>query len=71
MIFYADLKESINTIYIDVKWLSEQVISYAREVSNLIDNNIIRTERRTGVIGRLKTVLSRIEFLQNNLNNLG
>ena len=70
MIFYADLKESIKTIYNDVQWLSEQVISNARQDSNLIDNNIIRTERRTGIIGRLKTVLSRIEFLQNNLNNL-
>lgn len=71
MIFYADLKDSLKTIYNDVQWLSEQVISNARQDSNLIDNNIIRTERRTGIIGRLKTVLSRIEFLQNNLNNLG
>lgn len=70
MIFYADLKDSIKTIYNDVQWLSEQVISNARQDSNLIDNNIIRTERRTGIIGRLKAVLSRIEFLQNNLNNL-
>lgn len=71
MIFYADLKDSIKTIYKDVQWLSEQVISNAREDSNLIDNNVIRTQRRTGIIGRLNTVLTRIEFLQNNLNNLG
>lgn len=70
MIFYADLKDSIKTIYNDVQWLSEQVISNAKQESNLIDDNIIRTERRTGIIGRLKTVLSRIEFLQNNLNDL-
>lgn len=71
MIFYADLKESIKTIYNDVKWLSEKVISTAREDSNLVENNVIRTERRTGIIGRLNNVLNRIEFLQNNLNNLG
>lgn len=71
MIFYADLKESINTIYNDVKLLSEQVINNARQESNLIDNNVIRTERRTGIIGRLNTVLKRIDFLQANLNNLG
>lgn len=71
MIFYADLKNSIHTIYNDVKWLSEQVISNARKESDLIDNNIIRTERRTGFIGRLNTVLKRIEFLQTNLNNIG
>jgi len=71
MIFYADLKDSIKTIYKDVQWLSEQVISNAREDNSLIDNNVIRTERRTGIIGRLNTVLTRIEFLQNNLNNLG
>jgi hypothetical protein len=71
MIFYADLKDSIKTIYKDVQWLSEQVISNVREDSNLIDDNIIRTERRTGIIGRLNSALSRIEYLQNNLNNLG
>ncbi|KAA9352789.1 hypothetical protein [Larkinella humicola] len=71
MIFYADLKDSIKTIYNDIKWLSERVITNAREESNLIDNNIIRTERRTGIIGRLNKVLTRIDFLQNNLNNLG
>ena len=71
MIFYADLKESVKTIYNDVKWLSDQVITNARQDSNLIDNNIIRTERRTGIIGRLKTVLTRIDYLQSNLNNLG
>lgn len=71
MIFYADLKDSIKTIYNDVKWLSEKVITNAREDSNLIDYSLIRTERRTGIIGRLNTVLTRIEFLQNNLNNLG
>lgn len=71
MIFYADLKDSVNTIYKDVKWLSEEVIKNARQDSNLIDNNILRTERRTGIIGRLKTVLTRIDYLQSNLNNLG
>lgn len=71
MIFYSDLKESIKTIYNDIKWLSEQVINNARQESHLIDNNIIRTERRTGIIGRLNTVLRRIEVLQTNLNNLG
>lgn len=71
MIFYADLKESIKTIFNDVKWLSEQVIKNARQESDLINNNIIRTERRTGFIGRLNTVLKRIEFLQGNLNNTG
>jgi hypothetical protein len=71
MIFYADLKDSIKSIYNDVKWLSEQVITNAREDSNLIDFSVIRTERRTGIIGRLNTVLTRIDFLQNNLNNIG
>jgi len=71
MIFYSDLNDSVKTIYNDVKLLSEQVINNARRDSNLIDNNIIRTERRTGIIGRLKTVMTRIEFLQTNLNNLG
>ncbi len=71
MIFYAELTDSVKTIYSHVKGFSELGISNARQGSNLIDNNIIRTERRTGVIGSLKTVLTRIDFLQANLNDLG
>lgn len=71
MIFYADLKESIKTVYNDVKVLSKQVINNVRLESDLIDRNIIRAERRTGVIGRLNAILKRIEFLQENLNNVG
>ncbi len=71
IIFYADLKDSINSLYNDVKYLSELVIMNAKQDSELIENNIIRTERRTGIFGRLNTALARIDYIEKNLNNLG
>lgn len=70
LIFYADLKDSIITVYNDVKTISEMVIEAAKE-NPLIEDNIIRTEKRTGVIGRLKRTLNKIEKLENDLDNLG
>lgn len=70
LIFYANLKDSIITVYNDVKTISEMVIEAAKE-NPLIEDNIIRTEKRTGVIGRLKRTLNKIEKLENDLDNLG
>jgi len=69
-IFYADLRESIPIIYKDAQRLSELVINTAKQ-KPLVEENIIRTERRTGIVGRLKRASDRIEFLQKDLDNLG
>jgi hypothetical protein len=71
LIFYGELRESLATAYNDVKWLSERVIESAKQEDNFIDDNILRTEKRTGLTGRLKRTLDRINYLQNNINNLG
>jgi hypothetical protein len=68
---YGSIRQGINQIYDDVKTISERVIESARQDDNDIDNNVIRTEKRTGLIGRLKRTLDRIEYLQTNLNNIG
>jgi hypothetical protein len=68
---YGSIRQGINQIYDDVKTVSERVIQSARLDDNDIDNNIIRTEKRTGLIGRLKRTLDRIECLQTNFNDLG
>lgn len=71
LIYYGSLRQGISQVYTDVKWLSENIIQSASQDDNLIDNNIIRTERRTGLTGRLKRNLDRIDYLENNLNNIG
>lgn len=68
---YGSIRQGINQIYDDVKMVSERVIEIARQDDNDIDNNVIRTEKRTGLIGRLKRTLDRIDYLQTNLNNIG
>jgi hypothetical protein len=68
---YGSIRQGINQKYDDVKTVSERVIQSARQDDIDIDNNVIRTEKRTGLIGRLKRTLDRIEYLQTNLNNLG
>lgn len=68
---YGSIRQGLSQIYDDVRWVSEQVITNATQENNDIRDNIIRTEKRTGLIGRLKRTLDRIDYLQNNLNNLG
>lgn len=68
---YGSIRQGINQIYEDVKMISERVIAFARQDDSDIDNNVIRTEKRTGLIGRLKRTLDRIDYLQINLNNIG
>ena len=66
LIFYADLKDSINTIYNDLRQVSQLLIDQAKENSDLIDRHLIRTERRTGIVGRIRNMLRRIDYLQVN-----
>lgn len=68
---YGSIRQGINQLYNDVKMISERVIEFARQDDSDIDNNVIRTEKRTGLIGRLKRTLDRIDYLQINLNNIG
>ena len=37
---------------------------------NINQNNIIRTERRTGLTGRIQDVYNRVDKLERNINNL-
>lgn len=66
---YSTWRQSVINYYQDGKWLTEQVINLAsREPA--IGQHIIRTEQRTGLIGRLKKIQDRIIYLNDNLDNL-
>ncbi len=71
IMLYGGVSEGIDQIYKHSRLISERVIEVSRQENIDIDENLIRTEKRTGLIGRLKRTLDRIEYLQNNLNNLG
>lgn len=69
---YGSIRQGLNQLWTDSKWISEQVITIAINDDNDInDQTIIRTEKRTGLIGRLKRTISKIENLQGNLDNIG
>lgn len=67
---YAELANSIRTLYNDVKNVSEFIINHAVEKNLLIEKNILNTQKRTGIIGKLRLILNRIELIQNEINNL-
>lgn len=71
LIFYGEIREGIDYAYNDAKWFSENVILQSKNENQTIDVNYIRGEKRTGLIGRLKRTLDRIDYLERNLNNLG
>ncbi|MEO6849888.1 MAG: hypothetical protein ABI203_01900 [Mucilaginibacter sp.] len=66
---YSTWRQSIKDIYHDSKWLTENIIQTAKQ-NPIVNNNTIRTEKRSGLIGRLKRTLDRINYLDNNINNL-
>lgn len=66
---YSTWRQSVINYYQDGKWLTEKVINLASQ-QPAIGYHIIRTEKRTGLIGRLKKIQDRINYLDENLNNL-
>ncbi len=66
---YSTWRQSVMNYYQDGKWLTEKVITLASQ-QPAIGEHIIRTEKRTGLIGRLKKIQDRINYLNYNLDNL-
>ena len=64
--FRAGLREVIN----DVRHFSEVVIDRIDDGPRIDQNDIIRTEKRLGLPGRLKELYDRINAYERNLNNL-
>lgn len=64
--FRAGLREVIN----DVKHFSEVVIDRIDDGPRIDQNDIIRTEKRLGLPGRLKELYNRIDAYERNLNQL-
>ncbi|PXX22848.1 hypothetical protein [Arenibacter sp. ARW7G5Y1] len=64
--FRAGVRELVN----DVKDFSEYVIEHIDDDPNISNKNIIRTEKRTGLPGRIQDIYNRIDKLEKNINNL-
>lgn len=69
---YGSIRQGIDQIWQDAKQASEYVITLAKQNDNQInDNTIERTEKRTGLIGRIKRILDRIDYLERNIDAIG
>ena len=60
------MREIIN----DVRWFSDIIIERIYDGPTINANDIVRTENRTGLPGRIQEVFNRIDRLERNLNNL-
>ena len=66
---YGSIRQGLTQVCNDVQWVSESIIGIVKRENKDIDRIILRTEKRTGLVGRLKRITDRIEKLQIDLNN--
>ena len=67
---YGSFRAGIREIINDVNTFSDFVIERIDDGPNINKNDIIRTERRTGLTGRIQELYNRIDKLERNVNNL-
>ena len=67
---YGSFRAGVREIISDVKQFSEIVINRIDNDPNINENDIIRTEKRLGLPGRLQELYIRIDNYERNINNL-
>ena len=66
---YGSFRAGVREIISDVKQFSEIVINRIDNDPNINQNDIIRTEKRLGLPGRLQELYIRIDNYERNINN--
>lgn len=67
---YGSFRAGVREIISDVRQFSEVVINRIDDDPNIAQNDIIRTEKRKGLPGRLQELYIRIDTYERNINNL-
>lgn len=67
---YGSFKSSVREFVNDVKLFSSYVIEHIDNDPSINQNDILNTQRRTGLPGRINDLYKRIENLEHNLNDL-
>lgn len=67
---YGSFRTGIREIINDVRQFSEVVINKIDDGPHITEKNIIRTEKRTGLPGRLQELYNRIDIYERSINNL-
>lgn len=67
---YGSFRAGVREIINDVRCFSDFVIERIDDGPNINPNNIIRTEKRTGLTGRIQELYYRIDRIERNLHNL-
>lgn len=67
---YGSFRAGVREIINDVRWFSDIVIERIDDGPTINEIDIVRTERRTGLLGRIQEVYNRIDRLESNINNL-
>lgn len=67
---YGSFRAGVREIISDVRQFSEVVINRIDDDPNITQNDIIRTEKRLGLPGRLQELYNRIDTYERDINNL-
>jgi hypothetical protein len=67
---YGGFKDSAKELMKDVNSFSSYVIEHINQDPNIHQNNVLTTQCRTGLLGRINDVYQRIESLERNLNEM-
>jgi hypothetical protein len=67
---YGGFKDSVKELMRDVNSFSSFVIEHINQSPNIHHNNVLTTQRRTGLLGRMNEVYQRIESLERNLDDM-
>lgn len=67
---YGSFRAGVREIINDVNTFSDFVIKRIGDGPSINQNDIIRTERRTGLTGRIQELYNKIDRLERNINNL-
>lgn len=64
---YGDFRSGLAQLKEDAVETSENIINRTKADNSVVNENIERSERRTGIVGRLSRTLDRMDLLQNQL----
>lgn len=67
---YGDFRAGVREIVDDAKTFSSLIIQQIDNDPNISPDNILNSQRRTGVPGRLEDVYRKVEHLERNIENL-
>ncbi|OUR95900.1 hypothetical protein A9Q81_13660 [Gammaproteobacteria bacterium 42_54_T18] len=65
---YKNFREGLQLLHSDAKWLSDSIISESLYETKAKNQDVIRVEARTGIIGSAHKILNQLELIKSGAN---